>query len=82
MMVLEVLGMGCSKCNLLAERAEQAARELGLEYRIEKVSDFDRLVSFRIMSTPGFVIDGTLQFVGRVPSVRALKELLASPTRS
>ena len=39
---IEVLGPGCQKCEVLYEHAEQAARELGLEYEIEKVTDIER----------------------------------------
>ena len=78
MVTLEILGMGCAKCNALAERTEQAARELGLEYRLEKIVEVERLASFRILSTPALAINGAVQFAGRVPTVTAIKELLAA----
>jgi small redox-active disulfide protein 2 len=78
MMTLEILGMGCAKCQALAERTEQAARELGLPYRLEKVTDIGRIAAFRVMSTPALVIDGSVQVAGRVPTVGALKELLSA----
>ena len=34
-----ILGTGCSKCKKLAESAEAAAKELGLEYELEKATD-------------------------------------------
>jgi small redox-active disulfide protein 2 len=76
MVRLEILGMGCPKCNLLTKRTEQAARELGLDYRLEKVTDLERLVAYGVMTTPALAIDGVVQFAGRVPTVAALKELL------
>jgi small redox-active disulfide protein 2 len=76
MMTLEILGMGCAKCRVLAERAEQAASELGLPYRLEKVTDLERIAAYRIMSTPALVVDGAVRVAGRVPTVGALKELL------
>jgi small redox-active disulfide protein 2 len=82
MVTLQVLGMGCQKCNVLAERTEQAARELGLEYRVEKVSDVEQFARFRIMSTPALVVDGALQFAGRVPTVDAIKQLLTTKAAS
>lgn len=83
MVTLEILGMGCAKCTLLTERTEQAARELGLEYQLEKVTDARRIATFHIMSTPALAIDGTVQFAGRVPTIGAIKELLAAaPARS
>jgi small redox-active disulfide protein 2 len=76
---LDVLGMGCAKCQVLADRTEQAARELGLEYQLEKVTDLDRIVAYQVLSTPALAIDGVIQFAGRVPTVSALKELLVAP---
>ncbi|MBP1606769.1 MAG: redox-active disulfide protein 2, partial [Acidobacteria bacterium] len=38
---LQILGTGCAKCRMLTEHAEQAARELGLEYTLEKVTDIN-----------------------------------------
>ncbi len=82
MIKLEVLGTGCAKCQTLAERAEQAARELGLDYRLEKVTDVERIAAFRIMSTPALAVDGVVEVVGRVPTVSALKALLGTSTRT
>ena len=37
---IKILGTGCAKCNKLYELADQAASELGLEYQLEKVTEF------------------------------------------
>ena len=80
MIRLEVLGMGCAKCHVLADRTEQAARELGLEYRLEQITDARRIAAFQVMSTPALAIDGAVRFAGRVPTIAAIKELLAGHT--
>ncbi len=72
-----ILGPGCSKCETLAKRAEEAASELGIEYRIEKVKDIQEIMKFGVMMTPGLVIDGEVKSVGVVLSVEKLKELLS-----
>lgn len=74
---LQVLGTGCAKCNELAKRAEEAATALGLDYRLEKVSDLKEIMTFGVMMTPALVVDGTLKVAGRVPSVEELKKMLA-----
>ena len=76
MVMLKILGMGCQKCGVLAERAEQAARELGLEYRLEKVTDAEQIARSGIMSTPALVVDGHVRLQGHVPTVHQLKDLL------
>jgi small redox-active disulfide protein 2 len=75
---IQILGTGCPKCHLLADHAEQAAKALGLDYRIEKVTDIPAIVAFGVMTTPALAVDGTVKVAGRVPTVAALKELLAS----
>ena len=74
---LQVLGPGCAKCRMLGEHAERAARELGLDYELEKVTDLERILEFGVVATPALVVDGEIRVVGRVPSTPRLKELLA-----
>ncbi|HIJ66435.1 MAG TPA: thioredoxin family protein [Candidatus Hydrogenedentes bacterium] len=73
---LQVLGTGCPKCRKLAENAEAAARQLDLEYELEKVSDIDGIIAFGVMMTPALAVDGEVKISGKVPSVEELKSLL------
>lgn len=73
---LQILGTGCMKCRMLSDHTEEAAKALGLEYTIEKVTDINDIVSFGIMSTPALVVDGKVKVVGRVPTAEAIKALL------
>lgn len=76
MKTLQILGMGCAKCRTLTERAEEAARALGLEYTLEKVTDLDAIVASGAMATPALVVDGELKVAGRVPTVETIKGML------
>jgi small redox-active disulfide protein 2 len=62
---------------MLTEHAEQAAKELGVEYTLEKVTDINDIVSFGVVATPALVVDGEIKVAGRVPTVEALKPLIA-----
>jgi len=73
---IQVLGTGCPKCKQLAEAAEDAARQLGVDYQLEKVTDINAIVGFGVMTTPALVVDGAVKVSGRVPSVEDLKKLL------
>jgi small redox-active disulfide protein 2 len=77
-MLIQVLGTGCPKCKLLAATAEEAARGLGLDYTLEKVTDIVAITNFGVMMTPALVVDGTVKFQGKVPSVEELKKLLGA----
>ncbi len=74
---IEVLGPGCSNCKVLYERTLQAAQELGLEFRLEKITDLNVIKGYRIMATPALVVDGRVEIAGRVPSVEQIKEVLS-----
>jgi small redox-active disulfide protein 2 len=73
---LQILGTGCPKCKKLAENAEAAARALGIECELEKVTDMQEIVKFAVMATPALVVDGQVKVAGQVPEVEALKEML------
>ena len=78
MKTIQILGTGCPKCRMLTDHAEQAARAIGLEYRLEKVTDIPAIIAFGVMATPALAVDGTVKVSGRVPTVDALKDILAS----
>jgi small redox-active disulfide protein 2 len=73
---IKILGMGCPTCQKLAERAETAARELGVEYEIEKVDKIDQIMEFGVMVTPALVVDGEVKVSGKVPSMEEAKEMI------
>jgi len=73
---IEVLGTGCPKCQLLAQQAEEAVRQLGLAVSVEKVTDIMEIAGRGVMMTPALSIDGEIKAVGKVPSVEEIKQLL------
>jgi small redox-active disulfide protein 2 len=77
MIRIEVLGPGCANCERLYRNTERAVKELGLDCELEKITDLKVIMGYRIMSTPGLVIDGVVKLSGRVPSVEQLKEMLS-----
>jgi small redox-active disulfide protein 2 len=60
----------------MAEHAESAAKELGLDYELVKVTKIDEIMAYGIMMTPALVIDGQVKVVGKVPSVEEIKGFL------
>jgi len=74
---VQILGTGCPKCKKLAENAEGAAKELGLDYQLEKVTDIAKIMAFGVMITPALVVDGQVKVAGKVPSVEEIKAMLA-----
>ncbi len=75
--LIEIVGPGCAKCEMLAKHADEAARALGLEYTVVKLKDPSAWARYGIMSTPAMVVDGQVRLQGRVLSAEKLRELLA-----
>jgi len=76
MPLLQILGTGCPKCKKLAENTEAAAKALGLDYQLEKVTEITKIMAFGVMITPALVVDGQVKVAGKVPSVEDLKAML------
>jgi small redox-active disulfide protein 2 len=76
MMKIQILGTGCPKCKKLAENAEAAAKELGLKFELEKVTDIGQIMKFGVMMTPALAVDGNVKVVGKLPSVDEIKAML------
>ena len=74
---LKILGTGCPKCKALEQNTEAAAKELGIDYEIEKVTDINEIMKFGVMVTPALAVDGEVKIAGKVPSVEQLKALIA-----
>jgi len=76
-MQLLVIGTGCAKCKTLAQFTEQAAKELGVSYELNKVTDLKQIMALGVMMTPALAVNGTVKIVGKVPSIAELKTLLS-----
>jgi len=74
---LQILGTGCPKCKMLAELTETTAKDLGIEYEIEKVTDINEIMKYGVMMTPALAVDGQVKVVGKVPSAEEIKKMLA-----
>ena len=74
---IQILGTGCPKCKKLTENAEAAARELGVECEIEKVTDINEIMKFGVMMTPALAVDGDVKSTGKVLSVDEIKRTLS-----
>jgi small redox-active disulfide protein 2 len=77
MKTLQILGSGCANCQRLAHNVEAAAKELGMDFTLEKVTDIQAIVHAGVMKTPALVVDGEVKLYGRVPNVEEIKSILA-----
>jgi len=73
---LQILGTGCPKCKKLTENTEAAAKALGIEYEIEKITDINKIMKFGVMMTPALVVDREVKVAGKVPSADEIAKWL------
>ena len=74
---IQILGMGCPRCNKLYAAAEAAAKELGIEYEMEKIDDINKITDMGVMMTPAMDINDEVKFAARIPSMEQLKKIIA-----
>jgi small redox-active disulfide protein 2 len=78
LMDIKILGPGCANCHKIEELATRAARELGIDAEVEKITDIREIMKYT-MSTPGLVVNGKLKHSGKpLPVLDKVKELIMS----
>jgi small redox-active disulfide protein 2 len=78
MVSIKVLGPGCANCLKVAEIAQQATGMLGAEAQIEKVTDIPEIRKYKILATPGLVINEKVVCAGRVPTAAEVTTWVAN----
>jgi small redox-active disulfide protein 2 len=68
MLTIKVLGPGCANCKKVEAIARQAAETMGLQAEFIKVTDYNQITGYNIMSTPGLVINEKVVSSGRIPT--------------
>ncbi len=69
MITIKVLGPGCANCAKVADVANKAVASSGAEANVEKVTDFAEIRKYRILATPGLVINEKVVCAARIPTV-------------
>lgn len=73
---VKVLGMGCAQCNSLEQTIMELLTELKLPANLDHVSDIREIAKYRVMGTPGLVINGKVMATGKVPPRGKIKQWL------
>lgn len=69
---IEVLGFDCPACRKTFQLIGEIAQELGIDIRLEKVSDPERIAVYRVLAVPAVAIDGKLLHSGSLPSRKTI----------
>jgi small redox-active disulfide protein 2 len=77
MLHVKVLGSGCANCARLEALARQAIATLGIDARIEKITDPVQWRRYGLLATPGLVVGEKLVSAGRIPGEAEIVTWLA-----
>ena len=68
-MNITILGPGCMNCKKVEQIAKEAVAEMALEEStFQHVTDWDDIMKYAILHTPGLVLNGKVVCSGRVPT--------------
>ena len=68
MLTIKVLGSGCANCKRVEQIVRKVVTTLAIEAEVIKVTDYNDIASYNILSTPGLVINEKVVSYGRIPS--------------
>ena len=68
MLTIKVLGSGCANCKRVEQIARKVITHMGIEAEVVKVTDYNDIMTYNVLSTPGLVINEKLVSTGRIPT--------------
>lgn len=78
MLTIKVLGSGCANCKRLEREAQKAVSNLSIDADVVKVTDYQAILDYDVLSTPGLVINEKVVSTGKIPSQAELVTLLTN----
>ncbi len=73
-MEIKILGTGCPRCHELEKRTLDTLAELKIVADVQKITDIKKIMEYKILGTPGLVINGKVKSAGRIPSKEDIKK--------
>jgi small redox-active disulfide protein 2 len=71
---IEVLGMGCPRCEQTKKNIYHVLAGLGLAADVSEVKDLKAISAYGVLATPAVAIDGVVKCTGRIPNVDEIKK--------
>jgi len=68
MLTIKVLGSGCANCKRVEHIVRKIITDMNIEAQVIKVTDYNDITAYNILSTPGLVINEKVVSYGRIPT--------------
>jgi small redox-active disulfide protein 2 len=68
LLTIKVLGPGCTNCKNVEMVTRKAIADLAIEAEVIKLTDYCDIIKYKLLSTPGLVINEKVVCAGRVPT--------------
>lgn len=78
MLKIKILGSGCPNCKKVESIARQAVQTMGIQAEVIKVTDYNQIIEYNILSTPGLVVNEKVVCSGRIPTPAEVTTWLAN----
>jgi small redox-active disulfide protein 2 len=78
MLTIRVLGSGCANCKRVEQIVRKVVTTLSVDAEIIKVTDYNDIASYNVLSTPGLVINERVVASGRIPSEAEITTFVTS----
>lgn len=75
-MIVKVLGTGCKKCTTLEEKVKEIIKSNNIDAEVIKVQEISDIMEYKIMMTPGLVINEEVKSTGIIPKDEQILEWL------
>ena len=75
-MKIQVLGSGCPTCEKMYEITEKVVKDMGLDVKVEYITDVQKIIALGLMQSPVLVVNGKAAIVGYTGDTEKIKKAI------